>query len=101
LDTDGTEEEMKPLQLEELEALIKEYASQALRCVAICHRHNIETVLKDDPNKASLADVEKHLEKEMTFAALVGIADPLRKDVIDAVATCRRAGSLCWRAGHR
>jgi magnesium-transporting ATPase (P-type) len=83
---------MTPAKCKEFEALIKEYASQALRCVAICHRHNIESVLKDDPNKASLADVEQHLEKEMTFAALVGIADPLRKDVIDAVATCQRAG---------
>lgn len=92
LDTDGTEKKMTPAKSKEFEALIKEYASQALRCVAICHRHNIESVLKDDPNKASLADVEQHLEKEMTFAALVGIADPLRKDVIDAVATCQRAG---------
>ena len=28
----------------------------------------------------------------MCLDALVGIADPLREDVIDAVATCQRAG---------
>ena len=32
------------------------------------------------------------LEKNMCLDALVGIADPLREDVIDAVATCQRAG---------
>jgi Ca2+-transporting ATPase len=32
------------------------------------------------------------LEKEMTLDALVGIADPLRKDVVGAVAVCQRAG---------
>ena len=32
------------------------------------------------------------LKKEMCLDALVGIADPLREDVIDAVATCQRAG---------
>ncbi len=32
------------------------------------------------------------LEKELTLVALVGIADPLRSEVPDAIAACRRAG---------
>lgn len=92
LDSDGTEKVMTPAKVKEFEELIKEYASQALRCVAVCHRHNIENVLKGDPSKATIADVESQLEKEMTLAAIVGIADPLRSDVIHAVATCQRAG---------
>jgi P-type Ca2+ transporter type 2C len=91
LDPDGSEKIMTSSKREEFISLIKEYASQALRCVAICHRNNIEKVLHN-PQTATLRDVESELEKEMTLAALVGIADPLRSDVIDAVATCQRAG---------
>lgn len=92
LDTDGSEKEMTAKKRKEFEALIKEYASKALRCVAVCHRSNIEDFLKSDPYKATLDDVKSKLEKEMTLDALVGIADPLRKDVVEAVAICQRAG---------
>lgn len=91
LDSDGTEKKMTSAKIKEFEELIKEYASQALRCVAICHRNSIEDVLKEDPHKATVDDLDT-LEKEMTLDAIVGIADPLRKDVIEAVATCQRAG---------
>jgi Ca2+-transporting ATPase len=92
LDTDGSEKLMTAKKRKEFEDLIKEYATKALRCVAVCHRSNVEELLGSDPFKSTLADVESKLEKEMTLDALVGIADPLRKDVVGAVAVCQRAG---------
>ena len=70
--------------------LIEEYASESLRCVALAHRPNIEKLL--DPTKATVEDCEKKLEKEMCFDAICGIMDPLRQDVVEAVAICQRAG---------
>jgi P-type E1-E2 ATPase len=40
----------------------------------------------------TLAQCEQKLENEMCLDALVGIADPLRVDVIGAVSTCQKAG---------
>ena len=90
LDADGTEQILTAAKKKEIEGLIKEYASEALRCVAMGHRNNIEKLL--NPSKATVEDCAKKLENNMCLDALVGIADPLRKDVIDAVATCQRAG---------
>jgi P-type Ca2+ transporter type 2C len=91
LDTDGSEKKMTPTKAKEFHSIIQGFAVDALRCVALCHRNKINAVMKD-PSTATLADCEKTLEKEMCLDALVGIADPLREDVIDAVATCQHAG---------
>lgn len=90
LDAYGKEQKMTDAKKNELRGLIKEYASDALRCVALCHRQKIETLVV--PNTATIEDCASKLENNMCLDALVGIADPLRKDVIEAVATCQRAG---------
>mmetsp|Transcript_26687 Transcript_26687/g.39463 ORF Transcript_26687/g.39463 Transcript_26687/m.39463 type:complete len:1059 (-) Transcript_26687:52-3228(-) len=90
LDVDGTEQKMSAAKKEEFRSLIKEYASKALRCVVICHRFGAEKVVNIE--KATVDELEKKLEKDMTLDALVGIVDPLRDDVIDAVSTCQRSG---------
>lgn len=56
-------------------------SSQALRVLAICRR-----VRKRDMND------ESDVERELTFLGLVGMMDPPRASVKDAVATCKRAG---------
>jgi calcium-translocating P-type ATPase len=91
LDVDGSEKKMTSEKRKEFESIMQEFASDALRCVALCHRKNIESAIAD-PSKATLSDCESILEQDMCLDALVGIADPLREDVIDAVATCQRAG---------
>lgn len=91
LDSDGSEIAMNKEKRFQFESIIKEFAGDALRCVALCHRRNIKKAIRD-PSKATLDDCEKKLEKDMCLDALVGIADPLRPDVIEAVATCQRAG---------
>lgn len=90
LDFDGTEQSMTPKKRAEFEKVIKEYASEALRCVALAHRTNIESIV--DPQKTTVDECEKRLEKDMCLDGICGIMDPLRKDVVEAVATCQRAG---------
>ena len=91
MDTDGSEKKMTKEKREFFKDIIQEFASDALRCVALCHRKNIGSLIKD-PSKVTLDQCEQKLEKSMCLDALIGIADPLRSDVIDAVATCQRAG---------
>jgi Ca2+-transporting ATPase len=91
MEADGTEKKLTAAKRKFFNEIIQEYASDALRCVALCHRTKIDSVI-DNPFAATLDDCEKKLEKEMCLDVLFGIADPLREDVIDAVATCQRAG---------
>eukprot|EP00529_Nitzschia_sp_RCC80_P005712 CAMPEP_0113447230 /NCGR_PEP_ID=MMETSP0014_2-20120614/4128_1 /TAXON_ID=2857 /ORGANISM="Nitzschia sp." /LENGTH=1038 /DNA_ID=CAMNT_0000338373 /DNA_START=398 /DNA_END=3514 /DNA_ORIENTATION=+ /assembly_acc=CAM_ASM_000159 len=91
LDSDGKEKKMTVSKRKHFEGIIQEFAADALRCIALCHRKKIQSIVKDVEN-VTLAETESELEKDMCLDALFGIADPLRSDVIDAVATCQRAG---------
>jgi Ca2+-transporting ATPase len=91
LDVDGTQKPMTAEKRKYYENIISEFAGDALRCIASAHRNQIESITKDI-STISIADCECILEKDMCLDALVGIADPLRGDVIDAVATCQRCG---------
>ena len=92
LDIDGSEKEMTAKKRKEFQTVITMFASKALRCVALAHRCDIQEDV--DPQSVTLEDVEKKLEKEMCLDAITGIMDPLRSDVIEAVATCQSAGIL-------
>lgn len=76
--------------------VIKDYASGALRCVALAHRFDIQDLIingeKPDLSIISTGDCEEYIENNMCLDALVGIADPLRKEVVGAVAKCQHAG---------
>jgi calcium-translocating P-type ATPase len=91
MDSDGSEQPLTAEKKEYFKEVISEFASDALRCVALCHRKNIEKVAGNLAT-ISLSETEEKLEKEMCLSALCGIADPLREDVIEAVAICQRAG---------
>ena len=92
MDADGSEKTLTNEKREFFKGIIEEFAKDALRCVALCHRKEIDSVYKKDLSKIPLDKCESKLEKDMCLDALVGIADPLREDVVDAVATCQRAG---------
>ena len=92
LDADGNEQALTDSKRASFQKVIREFARGALRCVALAHRSHIQGVIKDNLHEITLPDVEKKLENKMCLDALVGIADPLRADVIEAVATCQRAG---------
>lgn len=93
LDVDGSEKPMTAEKRKHYENIIQEFAADALRCIAITHRNDIQKLVKDI-STVTVADCEKNLEKEMCLDALVGIADPLREDVVDAIATCQKAGII-------
>jgi P-type Ca2+ transporter type 2C len=74
--------------------IMNNYAVSSLRTIGIVYRDFIswpppgaETV-EDSPNEAEFEDVFK----EMVFLGVVGIQDPLRPGVKEAVAQCKRAG---------
>eukprot|EP00533_Pseudo-nitzschia_delicatissima_P000352 CAMPEP_0116114046 /NCGR_PEP_ID=MMETSP0327-20121206/19818_1 /TAXON_ID=44447 /ORGANISM="Pseudo-nitzschia delicatissima, Strain B596" /LENGTH=1048 /DNA_ID=CAMNT_0003607415 /DNA_START=71 /DNA_END=3218 /DNA_ORIENTATION=+ len=91
LDIDGSEKPMTAEKRKEYEHIIQDYAQDALRCIAITHRSKIEKITKDI-STITVDVCEEKLEKDMCLDALVGIADPLREDVVDAIAVCQRAG---------
>eukprot|EP00002_Diphylleia_rotans_P010140 TRINITY_DN2053_c0_g1_i10.p1 TRINITY_DN2053_c0_g1~~TRINITY_DN2053_c0_g1_i10.p1 ORF type:complete len:1125 (-),score=238.02 TRINITY_DN2053_c0_g1_i10:207-3581(-) len=64
------------------QATIQEMAQQALRTICIAYRDI------SDPN-ISTSDAPEH---DLTLIAIVGIQDPLRPEVPDAVEACKRAG---------
>jgi len=96
--SDATKELMdKPLthdNRETLEQIITTYASRSLRTIGLIFR-DFESwppqdarKSEDDPNQAIFED----LFKKMTFLAIVGIQDPLRDGVREAVKDCQGAG---------
>ena len=77
-----------------LQGVIDTYASRSLRTLGLLYRDfeqwppkGVQTQ-EDDPK---LAVFEKVL-KEMVFLGIVGIQDPLREGVADAVRACQNAG---------
>jgi magnesium-transporting ATPase (P-type) len=92
LDIDGSEKPLTKVKRAEFAALIERFAGEALRCVALAHRRNIQNQV--NPVTCTADDVERRLEKDMCLDAIAGIMDPLRGDVIEAVATCQRAGIM-------
>lgn len=85
LDRTGQVESISAEDLRGLRRKITEMAEESLRTIAICMR---EMSREEYLNRA---DEGPPLEM-MTLIALVGIEDPLRAGVAEAVATCQRAG---------
>ncbi|KAF2473848.1 calcium transporting P-type ATPase-like protein [Lindgomyces ingoldianus] len=77
-----------------LERLITTYASRSLRTIGLVYRDFESWPPKDarkwddDPSQAIFEDVFK----QMVFLAVVGIQDPLREGVREAVEDCQHAG---------
>lgn len=90
LDIDGSEKKLTSDKRRKFQKLIAEFSSDALRCVALAHRSNAQTIV--DPLTCTVEECERKLEKDMCLDGIAGIMDPLRSDVVEAVATCQRAG---------
>ncbi|EOA87048.1 plasma membrane calcium [Exserohilum turcicum] len=79
---------------ESLEQIITTYASRSLRTIGLIYRDfeswppAESSRNEDDPSQA----VFKDISKKMTFLAIVGIQDPLRENVREAVKDCQHAG---------
>jgi Ca2+-transporting ATPase len=70
-------------------AHLKETAGRAMRTLAFAYA----TLPPDCPGDADgLHACREAIEKDLIYVGFVAIRDPLRNDVVDAVASCRRAG---------
>ncbi|KAI9775470.1 MAG: hypothetical protein M1839_001087 [Geoglossum umbratile] len=79
---------------EALSQIISTYASRSLRTIALLYRDFEQwppkgaRVLEDDPTQANFDSIFN----EMIFLGIVGIQDPLREGVKEAVRDCQKAG---------
>lgn len=93
LDIDGNEVVITPEKRQEFTDLIADFASQALRCVALSHKSNVQDLSGVNPETITPEEADKkNLVKDLCLDAIAAIMDPLRPDVIEAVATCQKAG---------
>ena len=79
--------------IEALNGIVSNYASRSLRTIGLIYRDHERwpprgTASSDDPK---LADFDK-VFKDMVFLSVVGIQDPLRPGVTEAVRQCQGAG---------
>ena len=67
------------------EKLIRELAAEALRTICLAYKD------VDAGNLNSIEEIDG-VEKDLTMIAIVGIEDPVRKEVPPAIADCKKAG---------
>lgn len=84
--TEGVSEEISEEKRAELEDVIVKMASSGLRTMCIAYRD-----MAADTDVAEWEEQEA-VEKNLTLLAIVGIKDPLRKEVPAAIAQCKRSG---------
>ena len=86
---DGTPREWTTEARSAVQTYLKDSASQAMRTLAFGHAILPAGTPTDEDDLHALRD---SLEAGLVFAGFIAIRDPLRDDVKDAVAQCRRAG---------
>lgn len=77
---------MSPEERERAESYIRNAQEQAMRVIAFSHK-----VLSEELDY-EIAENHISMESDMIFDGFVAIADPLRKEVYDAVKSCESAG---------
>ncbi|KAH9304952.1 hypothetical protein KI387_009356, partial [Taxus chinensis] len=89
MDNSGSVQEMSPSKSDEFKKIIEGMAAAALRCVAFAYRKcDIQSLPSDEDQLESWQIPEDNL----TLLAIVGIKDPCRPSVKDAVSLCQNAG---------
>ena len=80
---DGLRKEVKDSERDKIYEANKEMAAEAMRVLALCGRR-----VNDDEDFSNMEE----MEKDLTFFGLVGIMDPPRPEVKNAIAICKVAG---------
>lgn len=81
----------KSSNLKEINNINKNMSERALRVIAICYKE----ISSDDFNNIkskSLVEKNRFYESNLIFLGLLGMIDPPREEVKDAVLTCKMAG---------
>ncbi|GLJ31007.1 hypothetical protein SUGI_0619870 [Cryptomeria japonica] len=82
---------------EKVREVISEMAANSLRCIAFAYQNLNNTLL---PNTEEHKATWKIPDKELTIIAIVGIKDPCRPGVAEAVSKCKVAGvKVCMVTG--
>lgn len=89
LDADGSVQELTPEMRQELQSQISSAAGDAMRTLAFAHAELPSDFPDDEP---AIHDRRGEIEKGLVFDGWVGIRDPLRDDVKEAIQQCRSAG---------
>ncbi|KAH7021032.1 putative calcium P-type ATPase [Microdochium trichocladiopsis] len=95
-DQDISSDRLEASDDETIKALIEEYASRSLRTIGLVYR-DFESWPPQDARRSEDNKGEALFEdvfKNMCFIGLVGIQDPLRPGVPEAVRECQRAGVI-------
>lgn len=89
LDQKGEVQTLQQDQKRQLNELINDWASQGLRTLTVAFRD----INQDKTDKIG-KDLNFHedLDKDLILIGIVGIEDPVRDEVPDAIAQCKRAG---------
>ncbi|XP_074564256.1 calcium-transporting ATPase 5, plasma membrane-type-like [Curcuma longa] len=88
LDTDGKQQPMDPDKVNEFYKCIEDMAAVSLRCMAFAYR---PLDLKEIPNEEHRGDWSLP-DDHLILLAIVGMKDPCRSGVREAVALCTHAG---------
>ncbi|AQK68932.1 Calcium-transporting ATPase 9 plasma membrane-type [Zea mays] len=88
LNVDGSTHEMTPDKANQLKKLIEDMAEQSLRCIAFAYR-NLD--MKDVPSEEQRINWQLP-DNELTLIGIIGMKDPCRPEVRDAVELCKKAG---------
>ena len=85
---------LTPENMDNLKQTIDEYASRSLRTIGLLYRDFKEWPMKGIPTQEDYPTmaVFDSIFKEMVFLGIVGIQDPLRDGVAEAVQSCQNAG---------
>lgn len=85
--------ETKPIDVNAEENISNTYANHALRTISLCYRDLESWPLVSSPKKDHAGDITfELLAEDLTLIGIVGIEDPLRDNVREAIADCKRAG---------
>jgi len=89
IDSSGSVQEMTPIQVDENKKIIEGMAAATLRCIAFAYRTcDLHNVPVDEEQRQSW----QIPEDDLTLVAIVGIKDPCRPNVREAVNICQKAG---------
>jgi Ca2+-transporting ATPase len=96
----GEVQDMDSYDIKHINKRIKEeFMSKSLRSIALCIKENLRELQGIDYNdrnalKAHFKDRKniKDLEQDLTYLGVVGMIDPPRPEVRDAISTCYEAG---------
>jgi Ca2+-transporting ATPase len=89
VDTSGAEVPLTDANRAELMDVVVAMASRGLRCICLASRR---LPIDDSSRPADFFDDSANLDQKMTAMAIVGIKDPVRVEVPDAVTKCQKAG---------